>query len=287
MRSPKSGSQMKISQYALKRLGEHTTGDAKMSPYRSGPNLVSFFNAYGADDVYPMGGGFPSRWAYAEAKLTAINDTPQMAEAIEAVFDPLVFERGNIEVQPAVDDMNKYLRRDGLQVVIVDGAAKVRTLSGNAVRFAAPPIAHPSSMEFIRENVEKCERKLREGDDRGAITNARSLCEDVLVDIERQLDPAATAYDGDLVKLYKRVRKLLHMEPSDYDKDGPVTQLLRGLVTVVDGLAGMSNALGDRHGGGGGAKPKPHHAALLVNAANTLCTFVSASFEAQRSKKTS
>jgi len=160
--------------------------------------------------------------------------------------------------------------------------AKVRTLSGNAVKFAAPPVAHPSSMEFIREHVEKCERKLREGDDRGAITNARSLCEEVLIDIERQLDPNAASFDGDLVKLYKRVRKLLHMEPSDYDKDGSVAQLLRGLVTIIDGVAGLSNTLGDRHGGG--QKPKPHHAMLVVNAANTLCSFVSTSFELQKGK---
>jgi hypothetical protein len=67
------------------------------------------------------------------------------------------------------------------------------------------------------------------------------------------------------------------MEPIDYAGSDAVLVLLRGLTTVVDGLASMSNAFGDRHGGGS-VPAKEHHARLAVNAANTLCTFVVASF---------
>jgi len=34
---------MKISERTIKRLGEIITGDKALSPYRSGPKLVSFF----------------------------------------------------------------------------------------------------------------------------------------------------------------------------------------------------------------------------------------------------
>ena len=67
------------------------------------------------------------------------------------------------------------------------------------------------------------------------------------------------------------------MHPDDYAKLDAVLVLLRGLTTVVDGLAGMSNALGDRHGGGG-IRAKEHHARLAVNAANTLCSYMVSSF---------
>lgn len=130
--------------------------------------------------------------------------------------------------------------------------------------------------------MDKCERKLAEGDYRGAITNARSLCEEVLCDIELSLDSEAQGYDGSLPKLYKRVRKLLQMDPDDYAKREAVLVVLRGLTTVVDGLAGMSNALGDRHGGGA-VQANEHHARLAVNTASTLCTYVASSFVHQNS----
>jgi hypothetical protein len=38
--------------------------------YRSGPNLVNFFNELGFNDSY--GQGFPSRWKYTDDKLTLI-----------------------------------------------------------------------------------------------------------------------------------------------------------------------------------------------------------------------
>jgi hypothetical protein len=50
---------MKISERSVKRLGEIITGDKAMSPYRSGPKLVGFFNEFGTNHTY--GQGFPSR----------------------------------------------------------------------------------------------------------------------------------------------------------------------------------------------------------------------------------
>ena len=50
---------MKISERTIKRLGEIITGDKALSPYRSGPKLVSFFNDFGTNHAY--GQGFRSR----------------------------------------------------------------------------------------------------------------------------------------------------------------------------------------------------------------------------------
>ena len=51
---------MKISERTIKRLGEIITGNKSLSPYRSGPKLVSFFNDFGTNHTY--GDGFP--WVY-------------------------------------------------------------------------------------------------------------------------------------------------------------------------------------------------------------------------------
>ena len=61
---------------------------------------------------------------------------------------------------------------------------------------------------FIEEQIKKCDRKLSENDFDGAITNARSLLEAVLCDVEQEISADnPPPYAGDLVKLYKRVQK--------------------------------------------------------------------------------
>ncbi len=63
----------------------------------------------------------------------------------------------------------------------------------------------------------------------------------------------------------------------------PGLQLLRGLTSVVNGLSGLSNKMGDRHVRS--HRPAKHHAALCVNAAKTLCDFMVSSYIHQLGKK--
>jgi hypothetical protein len=137
-----------------------------------------------------------------------------------------------------------------------------------------------ASHEFIIEQVDKCDRKLRDDDYDGAITNARSVVEAVLADIEVRLDPTPPLYDGDLGKLYKRVQKLLNLDPERRDIDDSLRQLLRGLVSIVGGLAPLRNKMSDAHVRK--YKPARHHAKLAVNAAKTLLDFVYDSFKYQK-----
>jgi Abortive infection C-terminus len=216
--------------------------------------LVKLFNEFGASDTY--GQGFPSRQTYTEDKLQNLNGTPSFAKLIERVYDPLEFEgKEDCDHSAAVADINKFLRRGQLHLVISPNGIGLRPLLIANVAFAAS--TRPASSEFISEHVAKCEEKLKAGDYAGAITNARSLCEEVLFDIERQLDRTVSKHDGDLGKLFKRVRKLLNMDPDQFKERDDIMQLLRGLTTIVDALASISNELGDRHGGSG-LKPKPH-----------------------------
>ena len=48
--------------------------------YRSGPQLVQFFNALGFNDSY--GQGFPSRWVFTDEKLKVINGSPEIAAGV-------------------------------------------------------------------------------------------------------------------------------------------------------------------------------------------------------------
>ena len=272
---------MKLSERTISAIGRIVTGDEQLSPYRSGPQLVRLFNDYGANDVY--GQGFPSRWQYAEDKIRSLNGTEAIGALICQVLDPREFMDTEFNEDDAVKYINSRLKYDGYEVVIDNGLAKIRDLSGVAVTCEHP--FHGSEKEghiFIDEQIQKAETKIKEGDYDGAITNARSLLEAVLTEIEAMLVTDPPQYDGDLLKLYKRVQKQLNLEPGRPDIEGPLKQVLSGLVSIVGGLAGLSNRMGDRHVRS--YKPSKHHAALVVNTAKTMANFLFETHQFQKSK---
>jgi hypothetical protein len=252
-----------------------------LAPYRSGPTLVAFFNELGANDTYSFRGGFPSRWSYAESTLEEMNGTERLGPAVEAAVDPAAFLDTDFKVDEVVEYLNKYLAYDGFELVPAGKKYRLRPLGEPlvAVEVQLQPTQH-ASHEFISEQIEKCDRKLREEDYDGAITNARSVVEAVLSDIESRLDPAPPPYDGDMAKLYKRVQKVLNLDPERPDISESLRQLLRGLVNIIGGLAPLRNKMGDAHVRT--YKPARHHAKLAVNSAKTLLDFVYDSFEYQK-----
>jgi hypothetical protein len=184
---------------------------------------------------------------------------------------------------PALAYINQRLSYDGYEVVLDRGLAKIRNLQGVQVEARHP--FHGSREHahlFIDEQITKAEKKIQEEDYDGAITNARSLVEAVLTQIESQLDLNAPQYDGDLPKLYKRVQRLLNLDPSRVDIDQALKQVLSGLVSIIQGLSGLSNKMGDRHVRS--YKPSRHHAMLVCNTAKSACNFLFDTYAYQRRK---
>ena len=249
-----------------------------MSPYRGGPALVQLFNEFGANDIY--GQGFPSRWMYAEEKLRSLNGTSAIDAILRRVLDPREYFDSELNELDAISYVNQWLKYDGYEVVIDNGIAKIHDLSGGTVSFKHPfQGSDEESHLFIDEQIQKAETKISESDYDGAITNARSLLEAVLSELESTLDKNPPHYNGDLPKFYKRVQKLLNLEPGRPDIDGPLKQVLSGLISIVGGLAGLSNRMGDRHVRS--YKPSKHHAVLIVNSAKTLANFLFETYKYQ------
>jgi len=261
---------MEVSQRTITAIGHIVTGDKSLSQYRSGHQLVRLFNDYGANDEY--GQGFPSRWKYVEDRLRELNGTSGLGALICEVLDPREFLDIDKTIDSACEYINKRLKYNGYEIVIEGGLAKIRDIKGVAVECKHPFEGSEKEVHlFIDEQIQKSERKIQEEDYDGAITNARSLLEAVLTELEKQLDENLPVYDGDLLKLYKRVQKLLRLEPGRPDIEGPLKQVLSGLASTVSGIAGVSNKMGDRHVRS--YKPSKHHAVLVVNAAKTLANF--------------
>lgn len=264
---------MRLSERTIQALGKLVTGDEKLTPYRSGLRLVNFFNELGCNDHYPDGGGFPSRWKFAEDKLRELNGKDAIRAVISQTLDPRAFLDFQSPLSSAVDYLNKYLRFDNHEVVIESDRVKIRNLKGATVELDHP---YKQSTElthlFIDEQIQKCERKIGDGDFDGAITNARSLLEAVLVSLEREMSSTPEDYDGDLVKLYRRVQKLLNLDPSRKDVSDSLKQVLSGLTSIVNGLASLRNKMGDAHVST--SRAARHHAKLAVNASKTLAAFL-------------
>jgi hypothetical protein len=272
---------MKIARNTLAELVKIVTGDTKMSPYRSGPMLVKLFNEYGANDFY--GQGFPSRGKCTEEKLLPLNGTSYLRKLINHIFDAREWIGKEFNAEAAVVHLNKFLKFDSYVLVPDGGHFKVRETDGVVVQFDMPfPESKEVNHVFIEEQVSKCDKKIDEGDFGGAITNARSLVEAVLIEIEKQLAPAPLQYDGDLIKLNKRVQMLLNLDPARKDISDMLRQVLSGLTSVVNGLASMRNKMSDAHAAG--YKASKHHAKLAVNSAKTFADFVFDSYSYQKGK---
>lgn len=282
---------MKISERTIKRLGEIITGDKHLSIYRSGPQLVRFFNDLGFNEQY--GQGFGSRWAFAEQKIREWNDTPDLSKIVLSAFDPRDFmgtvydqatgEHLPVSIESALSYLNDFLSYDGYEVVKNGQSYVVADRQRGEVLLDVKLEPDHLSHAFIVEQIDKCRSKIASKDFDGAITNARSLVEAVLTAIEADFDLSPPDYDGDIQRLYKRVAKHLNLsEEGSQVVDDNLKKIMRGFVNIVGGIAGISNKMGDRHARK--YKPAAHHALLIVNSALTLCSFVFDTHEYQKGR---
>jgi hypothetical protein len=83
--------------------------------YRSGPQLVQFFNALGFNDTYRQ--GFPLRWMFTDEKLKAINGAPELDKCIRNVLSPANFIGRISELDKHIAEFNKYIAFDKWKVI--------------------------------------------------------------------------------------------------------------------------------------------------------------------------
>ncbi len=266
---------IKISQKTLAFLRDIITGDKKLSSYKSGPELVRFFNSLGFNDVY--GQGFPSRWYYVETKLNDLNEQERISDVLEAYFSPINFIEEEMKLNDLIDKLNKYLEYDGYKLDIKGKKVKIVSIIHEIIE--APEIYKLDS-EFIRENIEKCDEKIKDGDFTGAITNARTFLETLLLYIYKNIRKEDYNFTGDLPRLYKDVSKLVKLNIEEKTEDD-IKKVLSGLTSVVSGISGISNRMADRHGRltEYDKESQRHLSILTVNSVKTLSLYLYSCYE--------
>lgn len=273
---------MEVSGKTIDALCGLITGDAEVDyPYRTGPNLINFFSRYGYDESY--GSHFPSRARYTEGKLKDLNGTDEMRQVVREALDPRHFRSAEADVEDAVEELSFFLdfdgytlERDGPHYTVVDISEETVDME------VSPGDFEIGDRSVIREQLRKCHRKIGIEDYDGAITNARTVTEAILIGIEEDLSGESADYNGDLPALYKRVYSQLNLDPSAEDLETNLRQILSGLISVVDGLSGIRNRMSDSHATSYRADRR--HARLAVNAAKTFVEFILESYQYQQGR---
>ena len=227
---------MRITERTIKFLGKTLCGDNGLLPYKSGPKLVDFFVNFGADDQY--GEGFPSRWKYTEDKVREFNDSLILKKIVEDLVDPRDLMESKIESEETIKQINDYLKFDGYELSKVGEFYKIHDSKGILVE---PEAVKELNHDFIKEQIEKCNNKIEQNDFNGAITNARSLAEAVMIEIIEDYEGKEIKNDGKLENHYKQVKKILNLTINPEILPPTVIQILSGLESISSGLAGLSN----------------------------------------------
>lgn len=105
---------MILSSKTLEELRCIINGDGTFD-YKSGPQLVSFFNDLGFNEKY--GQGFPSRWIYTDEHLKKINGTPELDKCIRKAFEVVNYVGRIDQLDTYIAHFNQYLAFDKWKVI--------------------------------------------------------------------------------------------------------------------------------------------------------------------------
>lgn len=280
--SPKSWEDiMKLKSHTYKKFGKAICGDEGPTLRLSGPDLIDFFNEMGFNEVY--GQGFPTRYIYAQEKAQDMIENGKFELLVNSLLDGVRYVDSQYKSNEVMDYLNSFIQYEGYQIKeISKNKYKICSIEDNTVLITKDYLEILST-EFLADQIDKCNRKVAEGDYYGAITNARSMVEEVLLAIEEKIIGSRGPNNGDMGTLYKRVSKVINF---DAGKDGlqtPLKQILSGLNNIVIGLGALRTKASDSHAPE--YKPEKHHAVIAVNSAMTFTSFIISSYQYQIDNK--
>jgi hypothetical protein len=106
----------------------------------------------------------------------------------------------------------------------------------------------------------------------GVVTISRTLIESVLFELEYRISKKRSSFAGNLQQQLKHIIKLIDLDESADHLDDATKQVVRGLTSIVNGLASLRNTMSDGHSRT--RKPEIHDARLAFNSAKTTTLFL-------------
>lgn len=118
---------MNLSGLSLDQLKKIITGDEGLTPYLTGPQLITLFNRFGFNDEYA--GGLPeflSRNTYALKRMESLNNTENLKVLFETVIHPRHFMLDKEKnIGEAVNFVNEIIKYDGYILQEANGAYQI------------------------------------------------------------------------------------------------------------------------------------------------------------------
>mgnify|MGYP000863934396 CR=1 FL=1 len=259
---------MKVKDATLKFIRDLITGDSGITPYKSGPLLVEFFNKFGFNCQY--GPGFPSRWSFTEENLKILNEENRMDEVLNYYFDPVNWIEKEQELDELLKKLNKYLYYDGYEIILKDKEIKIYEKKVSPIKVTAEK---EITQETIKEDLKKCEDRLSQKDYSGTITSCRTFLEGLLIFIFKKQTGVIYNFDGNLPKLFKDVLKILKVT-NDSDSSQSFKKIVNGLLTTIQGFSELSNIASDRHGNLKKESLTKENVTFVVNVTKSLADFL-------------
>lgn len=260
-------------------------GEAK----HKGKDMWSYYQSYGYDSEYFKNSELVKN-------ILELHKLPQtkIFSFIELLVSPEV--RKENEVEMVVRNINKILQKDGFLLKKIDPISPRSTYK--VMPLNTPKILNPSfsshlntkeeiSEKFIEEHAEECRKYIEQNKYYDAISDARSMVENVFEVILRKSGVECSHCSGDLGKLFKEVKKILNFEAQNLKtkvKDDALQEafikISGSLEEIVKSIGTISNKMSKRHSRS--SESLRHHALLAVNCAYTVCNFIFDSYEYQK-----
>lgn len=279
-------SQSTFSPATVKAVVDAITGGPGMgSPvkpigvYRSASQIEGLMMECDLD--FRVGGGsrVPSLMGFLR---TLLDTDPQghekLARVIVRVADPQDYGAEPERQEAVVAHLNRFLARDGLEIVLRAGWPQL-VEPGRSGAVVAAVAAKAATIDFdtVHRDLERALASA-DSDPEDAVTAAcsiiESVCRSILVEMKLPL-PAKRDIDG----LVRAVQEPLNLSPGRSDLPGEIAndvrQVLGGLTTTAKGVGALRTHAGDAHGRERGFKRIDGRIArLAIHAASTLTLFL-------------
>jgi len=273
---------MKIRDSTSEKLAKIMCGDVAYGPNLKGPNLkgpaiVNLLNDSGLKREYSS--GFGSRWYEMQKGLIECLDNNLASKLFTSYY--VFLSQADIEndqVSQIFAAINNLLSHENYKLEQRGNKWIFSSIDNDVID--GPQISALST-EFLETQIEKCRNKITENDFDGAITNARSMVEEVLLEIRNQKTGDRGKYDGDISNLYKEVRKMINLNPDMPGITQPMQQIYTGMTNIILGVGSLRSKISDAHAPEYIAQR--HHAVLCVNCAYALVMFLSSIYDEESS----
>jgi AbiJ N-terminal domain 3/Abortive infection C-terminus len=188
------------------------------------------------------------------------------------------------EVKRLLADFNQMLEADDWELVEVGQISGRPVYEGRRREAIKAPVesididAYENLLDpqVLREHLRRIDRDLK-SDPAAAIGSSKELVESVLKAILEDYEIEYKTGD-DLMDLYKKVQECMSLNagavPDDAKGSLAAVKALRALVTTVQSLAELRNALGTGHGPSRRSAALTRHARLAFNSSIAVTTFL-------------